>query len=558
MQTLIPTFCEDASPVFFSLLDFSIAPPFLYYSYIPMIGVLMIFSIFVLISDKFSRNSILLAFLSFCLTAANFTTLLQWIAAPVSLVMFSWQLWNIAHVGIFLFAAYFTYSFINKRDLSWRFRVIFFLLYLPIILLTPTTLNIPAFDYANCEGILGPLFTYGYIIDLLCIVFVIVTTLKATAGSKREGSEKAKAALVGLATFSLLSLFLATTYLSDIIDDYRVEMFGSLGGLIFIATMTYLVVEYKIFSSKIIASQALIAALLALVGSLLFVAKSDSTRLVAGATLVFTAFTGLLLVKSVKREVRQREQLEVLTKKLEAANERLKELDKQKSEFVSIASHQLRSPLTAMRGYASMLAEGSYGTLSDKAHEVAVRIEESAKLMAVSVEDYLNVSRIESGNMKYNLSDFNIKEMTEHICDDIRPEAMKKGLILLFRSNINGKGIVNADVGKTNQIIHNLINNSLKYTERGSINVFVRDDVAKKRVYVDITDTGIGMSQETMNKLFHKFTRAENANAVNVSGTGLGLFVALKMAEAMGGTITCTSEGDGKGSTFTFELPAVM
>jgi signal transduction histidine kinase len=175
--------------------------------------------------------------------------------------------------------------------------------------------------------------------------------------------------------------------------------------------------------------------------------------------------------------------------------------------------------------------------------------------MIMSVEDYLNVSRIEAGNMKYNLSDFEVKEMAEHICDDIRPEAMKKNLVLLFRSDLSGTGIVNADVGKTSQIIHNLINNSLKYTPKGSINVFVRDDLKKKRLYISITDTGIGMSEATAHTLFQKFSRADNANSVNVSGTGLGLYVALKMAEQMGGTITCESEGDGKGSTFTFELP---
>ncbi len=254
----------------------------------------------------------------------------------------------------------------------------------------------------------------------------------------------------------------------------------------------------------------------------------------------------------------QYEQLEVLTKDLEKANARLKELDKAKSEFVSIASHQLRSPLTSIRGYASMLAEGSFGKMTQKAQEAAARIEESAKLMAMSVEDYLNVSRIESGNMKYNLSDFNLRDMTEKICEDLRPDALKHSLILLFRTDLSSRAIVNADVGKTNQIVHNLINNSIKYTPKGTIQVFMRDDLKKKRIYVDITDTGIGMSQETIGKLFNKFSRADNANSVNVSGTGLGLFVALKMAEQMGGNISAQSEGDTKGSTFTFELPLAM
>jgi len=177
--------------------------------------------------------------------------------------------------------------------------------------------------------------------------------------------------------------------------------------------------------------------------------------------------------------------------------------------------------------------------------------------MASAVEDYLNVSRIESGNMKYNMADFNLREEVEKITDDVRPSALKKGLVLLFRNKLNSKGVVNADVGKSVQIIHNLINNSLKYTPKGSLTVLVRDDLKTKKVYVDVTDTGIGMSQETIDKVFGKFERADNANSVNVSGTGLGLFVAQKMAHAMNGDITAHSEGDGKGSTFTFELPLV-
>lgn len=361
-----------------------------------------------------------------------------------------------------------------------------------------------------------------------------------------------------LATFFFI-VFMAS-YLTEIgwTEDSHLELYGMFGIIFFMASITMQIVRFKTFNIKLAAAQALVLTLWILIGSLLLVEKAFLPRIITLFTLLFTTVAGNFLIRSVKKEIEQREELELLTQELEKANVRLKELDKQKSEFVSIASHQLRSPLTAMRGYASMLFEGSYGKLPEKAVEVARRIEESAKLMAMSVEDYLNVSRIESGNMKYNLSDFNLRDMVETICDDLRPEALKKGLILLFRSDIQGKGIVNADVGKTNQIIHNLINNSLKYTPKGSINVFIRDDVKNKRISIAITDTGIGMSKETAAKLFHKFTRADNANSVNVSGTGLGLFVALKMAEAMGGTITAESEGDGKGSTFTFELPLAM
>jgi signal transduction histidine kinase len=273
---------------------------------------------------------------------------------------------------------------------------------------------------------------------------------------------------------------------------------------------------------------------------------------------VITGLLGILLMRSVKKEVKQRQEIENLAQSLARVNERLEQLDKQKSEFVSIASHQLRSPLTAIRGYASLLLESSYGKLPETALEPLQRIEESSRLMTYAIEDYLNVSRIESGNMKYNFSDFNLRDQVEHICDDLRSDAIKHGLVLIFRTDMKSKGIINADLGKTVQIVQNLINNAIKYTENGSIKVLVRDDVVRKKIYVDIIDTGIGMSETTRASLFQKFERAHNANSVNVHGTGLGLYVALMMAKAMKGDIRVKSEGEGKGSCFTVEFPLAL
>ena len=268
-------------------------------------------------------------------------------------------------------------------------------------------------------------------------------------------------------------------------------------------------------------------------------------------TLIISALTIIIIYTSHKHS----QSLAIAAKKLEVANNRLKVLDKMKSEFVSIASHQLRSPLTSIRGYASMLLEGSYGTIPPKAKEALSRIAESSKYMVNSVEDYLNVSRIESGNMKYELADFNLKNTASDVVDELRQTAMQKGLLLTFRSDISSKGIVNADIGKTRQALHNLINNSIKYTERGSITVTIAEDLKNMKIMAIISDTGVGMSEETVDALFAKFSRAKDANKTNISGTGLGLFVAKQMIEHMGGTITASSEGVGKGSSFTLELP---
>ena len=437
-----------------------------------------------------------------------------------------------------------------------KFNIAIVTTFVPLFLFSHTKLNLEAYDFRDCwrGAIEGSLWKYYlYPLELLAVVTISIFIIIEF----RKHRDKVKL-LTGIGViFALITLSLSNI-LESFTLDWNVGQYGLFGMPILVGLLAFLIVQYRIFNVKLLGAQALVLTLWILVGSLLFVAKSDTTKIVAGATLIFTTFAGYLLVRSVKKEVEQRELLEVLTNKLEAANERLKELDKAKSEFVSIASHQLRSPLTAIRGYASMLAEGSFGQMPQKALEAAKRIEESTKLMAMSIEDYLNVSRIESGNMKYNLSDFNLLEMTSKICDDLRPEALKQNLILLFRSDIKSKGVVNADVGKAHQIIHNLINNSIKYTQKGSISVFVREDQKAKRIYIDISDTGIGMSQKTIDSLFQKFSRADNANSVNTSGTGLGLYVAVKMAEAMGGSISASSEGDAKGSTFTFELPLAM
>ncbi len=549
--------CTDSDPAFLGFFDPSIAPTLLFYAYIP-IAILSLFLGIIVFLNKTGfqlKNRLFFSLtLIFALHIAN--EIIQWIAVPAGIIYFSWSLSLLLRFLLLATTTYFVYVYVSNKDLGPLRKTGLTLISLPIILFLPTSLNVTGFDIDWCGAIDGPLWYYLYALQVASIGTLLGWAIYKLAQYLRSRDPfQLQSFYLILGTAIFLGVFFGSEFLGDITTLYEINLLGPAGMLVFLLVISYMIVQFKAFNIKLIGAQALVIILWALVGSLLFVAKSDTTKIVAGATLVFTTFAGYLLVRSVKKEVQQREELELLTQALEKANVRLKELDKAKSEFVSIASHQLRSPLTSIRGYASMMVEGSFGKIPEKALEAAARIEESAKLMVLSVEDYLNVSRIESGNMKYNLSDFNVKEMTEHICDDMRPEAMKKGLILLFRSDLSSQGIVNADVGKTNQIIQNLLNNSLKYTPKGSINVFVHDDINKKRIYVSITDTGIGMSEKTADSLFQKFSRADNANSVNVSGTGLGLYVALKMAQQMGGDITCASEGDSKGSTFTFELP---
>lgn len=554
-----PEFCIDANPIFYNLFDFSIAPPLLYYAYIPTIVITLILSGLALYHNSLNRNSRYFSALAFFLVMHVFFVFVTWIAAPVDLVMFGWQMWPLTLSSLFLSTHFFLYSFVFDKKLNKLYYYLLLLPLLPIAFLLPTKLNISYFDVSLCEGVSnGFLTTYTYLYAIYILLNIIYIGVAVTRKPSLTTLRSRKVWIIVISSFLALLSFIVTAYIGDITGYYEFETVGPISMLMFIASMSYIATDHKKFNLKLLGSELLVIGLVTLVGSIIFIRSINYVQYIATGTLFAITILGWLLSRSVRQEIEHRNKISHLALNLEKANTRLEALDRQKSEFISIASHQLRSPLTSIRGYASLLLEGSYGDIPKKALIPIERIEKSSKLMALAIEDYLNVSRIESGNMQYNYSDFNLKTETEHICDDLRHDAIKKGLVLIFRSELNSRGIINADIGKTIQIIQNLTHNAIKYTKTGTVKVFVRDDINKKRIYVDIIDTGIGMNREALHTIFQKFERASNANSVNIHGTGLGLYVSLRMAEAMGGTITAHSEGDNAGSRFTLDLPLAL
>ncbi len=238
---------------------------------------------------------------------------------------------------------------------------------------------------------------------------------------------------------------------------------------------------------------------------------------------------------------------------LNVANEKLKGLDKLKTEFLSLASHQLRSPLTAIKGYTSMLLDGSFGEVGPKQKEAIDRVFQSSVHLAHVVEDLLNVSKIEAGGMQYQMDQFDLEKAAKDLATDLSITAQKKGLSLTFTTDNKSPYMLNGDMEKIRQVILNVIDNSIKYTKTGGIIVSLTKDEANKLFRIAVTDTGMGISPEEKNKLFQKFSRGEGGKT-NTSGSGLGLYLAKQISEAHGGRVVIDSPGVGKGSTFLIEL----
>ncbi len=311
----------------------------------------------------------------------------------------------------------------------------------------------------------------------------------------------------------------------------------------------------KMFNVKTIATEILVFGLwvFLLVRTILFVKTSD--QIIEGVLLLITVVLGMYLIRSVDKEVEQREKLQVLAKDLESANIRLTELDRQKSEFVSFATHQLRAPLTAIKGYASMILEGDMGDMTKEARLGISRIYDSAQTLTSIVDDYLNLTRIELGTMKYAFETIDCKKLVEDILGELKPNIEKSGLTFTFNAkNHNTDYRITADRDKFKQVIMNLIDNSIKYTPKGTVTLTLSFDHANHKIVFTIKDTGIGIAREVLPHLFLKWSRANNANKTNIKGTGLGLFVAKEIITAHHGTVRAESEGEGKGSTFIVEM----
>lgn len=280
---------------------------------------------------------------------------------------------------------------------------------------------------------------------------------------------------------------------------------------------------------------------------------TNNTDPIIGLAIFTTSIViGIFLIRSIFKEISTQDEIDVLIKKLNNTNQKILELDKQKTEFVSIASHQLRSPLTAVHGYTSMMLEGDFGKVPDNLKEPLTRVNSASASLGFLINDFLNISRIEKGQLEYTFDKVNITTLLNDLFKEFTLVAKNHDLVLREKYDETKDIFVKADQGKLKQIISNLIDNAIKYTVKG----YVELDLTEKgdKVLISIKDTGIGMSAQTKGKIFEKFSRAENASLVNAYGSGLGLYVAKVMTEAQNAKIWVESDGEGKGSTFFVEF----
>ena len=324
-----------------------------------------------------------------------------------------------------------------------------------------------------------------------------------------------------------------TNFFPDIFGDYP---YGNYLIIFYIIFMIYGVIRYRSLNVKTISTQLFSGALISVVFFTFMRSVTVEDGVVNSITLVLVITFSMILI---------------------IANDHLNEVNREKSEFVSFATHQLRAPLTAMKGYGSLILEGDMGEVNPEVRQAVSRMYESTKTLGNIVDDYLDVTRIELGTMKYSFERVDLKALIEDVIGELGPNLRKEGVVFDFKAEEMGQQwdwSVRVDRDKLKQVVANLLDNSIKYTPSGWVHSTLSFDRKKRKFVFKIEDNGVGIAPETISTLFNKFIRARSASISNVKGTGLGLYVARQIVEAHRGSIRAISPGEGKGSTFVVEL----
>jgi len=375
-------------------------------------------------------------------------------------------------------------------------------------------------------------------------VYLLISSIKKETGftAKRFQIEYI---LVAIIFYTLASIDFSVNY------GFEFYPIGFIFILIFLAIVGYAIAKYRLMNIRIILAEFLVVLIAFVLLTQFLLSETVFEYIWKGALLLIFLFLGYQLIKSVLREIKRRAELQRLYEEVE-------KLSNAKSEFISIVSHQLRTPLSVTKGYISMILEGDYEKLPRKIKTPLENIYNSNERLIKLINDLLDVSRIESGKIEMNFEKTSLNkfvEMISSVVDELKIKAKSKNLYLTWEKPATklSKTYLKLDQNKTRQTILNLVDNAIRYTRRGGINIKVK--LLQSAVQMQVKDTGIGMEKEEITSLFKSFTRGAAGSQLSPEGLGLGLYVAKKFVEMHQGKIWAESQGKGKGSTFYIELP---
>ncbi|MBP6930024.1 hypothetical protein KBB60_00230 [Patescibacteria group bacterium] len=440
----------------------------------------------------------------------------------------------------------------------------------------------------------GPLYVFfiGYFV--FCFLLMVIFLLRKYYLLTKKEKPQILSVIFGM-LLSLMAgvLFSAVMPLSG---NYSLINISPVSVLFFIIFTGYAIAKHQLLSVQLIVTETVTyLAVIALLVDAIFsrTAFEVTVKLIFLPVLVYG---GHVLIKSMKQEIEHRHKLEELFNQLQRANQQLLEVDQRKTEFISMASHELLTPISAIEGYLSMIVEEKIVPVGNpKAEKYLQSVYKSSNRLARLVADLLNVSRIEEGRLLVEKKAVSVLEMLQSTVDELKFKAQTSHIKISYTSQVSGQeALAYADSDKIKEVLVNLTGNALKFNKPGGavrlwaqawptqavqqrynqmarfvvdkpehgdgalrrvVNQSYTQMVGDKQIVIAVADNGVGISCEDIGKLFQKFSRVGDWSTQEVQGTGLGLYVSKAIVEMHHGKIWVESPGEGKGSVFYFSLP---
>lgn len=535
-------------------------PKLINYAYIPSIFLSIFFGSYIYIQKKDGKLNRLLLYISLIFSIWITLAYVSWFGWSLSQYMIIQKFLTMGIVIMPLFVYFACY--LGSREVSKLKNVLIWIPILPLIFVNFSKYNYLLYTLdEKCLVIEKLFYPYLYLlvaVYLLWFTLILVKKYRSRDIDATVGKQIKTVAYAG----AILILWTIILTKAEVFFGEDVLVFIPFGMVIFIGMLAYATTKHQLFDIKIISAQILTYMIWILIGSEYFFVESTVNIILVTLTLLLSIVFGIFLIKSVKNEVKRKEELQMMSDKLAQANDKLTKLDNAKSEFISIASHQLRTPLTAIKGFISMLLEGSYGKMEAKQEDILNKVYTSNERLIHLVEDLLNISRMESGRMEFKFEKTKIESICREVIDTFLIRAKEHNLKLEYAPPKIAMPELMIDGIKIREVVSNLVDNALKYTPKGSVSLRLEltdnqqlTTDSKQVVRVIISDTGIGVPKTELPYLFAKFSRGKDVSRLNTGGTGLGLYVGKGMVEANGGRIWAESDGEGKGSRFIIELP---
>ncbi|OGY49777.1 MAG: hypothetical protein A3B89_04885 [Candidatus Buchananbacteria bacterium RIFCSPHIGHO2_02_FULL_40_13] len=479
--------------------------------------------------------------------------------ADPEIAIFWWRIGYIGVIFIPIIFTHFVYEFL-KLKIGWYIWALYLLgvifLYLNLftdLFIGQVRLVFNQFYYISSPGLLYSLFF------VLFIVFVLFSHIKLWQALRKSH---------GILKVQLKYFFLATIIgfsggTLSFLPVFNINLYPFLNLTVFLypIIMGYAIFKHHLMNIRVIATE-LFSGFLVIVTFVKVFFYSSLTELFLGiAVFLITVIFSILLIQLVLREVNRREQMEILTKNLQkvtkdlkVANNKIERLDQAKLEFLSIASHQLRTPLTVIKGYVSMMLEGNFGPISKPIKENLNKIYLANERLISLVESLLNISRIEAGRLEFNIKPTNLVAIIAPLLSGFKEKAKEKNSKLNFLPAKNIEQVL-ADAQKIKEVLTHLLDNAIKYTNDGTITLRLYQ--AGQSVVFSCQDTGRNILAPALPDFFDRFIQKNKTVTALTQNTNLGLYFSQMVIEKMGGKLWVESAGANQGNKFYFSLPGI-